>query len=481
MSKPPSLKPINEPPPEPWGTRYVLLLVSAFAQFVSFLITWPLWNVREDVPHLPVVEIGVGQISFGWLLVLSLIVIPFRPKLGVWLHFVLMLVASLFDQMRAQPQFLATWILMLATLGQSWKNYARCFLSSLWIWAGLHKVISADWNAHRAFNMASALGLDAESWFTTVAIVVAATEMLVGLLVWFKPKWGAIGCAMLHIGIAIYLSPIFHNWNYSVLPWNLATAVVGSWLIWTCDPQPTVRHRAAFAVFMILPAGFFVGWLDHGYSHVLYSGSIPQGLITRTDGSVELIKGWGELAVPFPNERRTLKQRFAADSEPGDRLHIRDPRFAFEDLHLIKRTTGIEQLERDDFFAVDSKSVSGVELDSRRHVFLLSLAGARMLKREDDAMIYAIEFKPAFYESQQLSYLPFLPNLEQIELSQTQVTDEDLKLLVDFPKLNAIGLNQTAITDRGIEILSKSTSLQHILVDGTAVSPQALERFLETR
>lgn len=459
----------------------MLLLISAFAQFVSLLITWPLWNVRTEIPHLPVFEIGIGQLSFGWLLVLSLLVVPIRPRLGIWLHFAVMLVACLFDQMRAQPQFLATWILMLATLGQSWKNYIRWFLSSLWIWAGLHKAISPDWNAHRAFDMAAAIGLDAESWFVTVAIAVAATEMLVGLFACFKPKWGAVGCVMLHVGIAIYLSPLFRGWNYSVLPWNLATVLVGSWILWTCDSDSTIRYRTAFAIFMTLPVGFFAGWLDHGYSHVLYSGSIPQGLITRTDGSVELIRGWGELAVPFPNERRTLKQRFDADAEEGDRLHIRDPRAVLDDLHFIKRATGIEQIDRANFFARDLASVSGVELDSRRHVFLLSLAGARLLKRSEVAMIYAIEFKPQFFESQQLSHLSFLPNVEQIQLSQASVTDEDLKLLVDLPKLNAIGLSQTTITDRGIEILSESRSLMEILVDGTGVSAQAMQKFSDSR
>ncbi len=471
----------RESTPKPWNTRYLLLLVSVFAQLISLMITWPLWNVRQDVPHLPVVDFGTDQLPFGWGLVLTLAFIPFRPRLGIWLHFALMLVASLFDQMRAQPQFLATWVLMLATMGNGWKNYVRWFLASLWIWAGLHKAISPDWNAHRAFHMADALGLDAAACFTTIAIVVAVTEILVGLLAWWIPKWGAVGCVMLHVGIAIYLSPLFRDWNYSVLPWNLATAIVGSWILWTCDVRSTIRQRAAFCVFMFLPIGFFVSWLDHGYSHVLYSGSTPQGLITRTDGSVEKIQGWDQLAVPFPNERRTLRQRFQADSKNGDRLHILDPRWALDDLYFIKRNDHVGQVDRHDFLTAGPDSVLGVELDSDRHVFLLTLAGARMLKREKDAMIYAIEFKREHFEAEQLSHVPFVPNLEQIQLSGTGVSDDDLKWLVDLPKLTAVGLNDTAITDRGIEILSRSDSLKTIQVDDTNVSPQALQQFLDSR
>ena len=121
----------HELPPQPWSTRYLLLLVAVLAQLLTLIITWPLWNVREQIPHLPVFDFLAPQLPFGWVLAMTLAVIPFRPKLGVWLHFAVMLVACLFDQMRTQPQFLANWILMLATLGHSWKNYTRWFLGSL--------------------------------------------------------------------------------------------------------------------------------------------------------------------------------------------------------------------------------------------------------------------------------------------------------------------------------------------------------------
>ena len=229
------------------------------------------------------------------------------------------------------------------------------------------------------------------------------------------------------------------------------------------------------------PLGFSSVGLDHGYSHVLYSDLTPKGLITRTDGSVEDIQGWGELAIPFPNERRTLKQRFEADSVDGDRLHILEPRWALEDLHFIKRRGEVIQVDRNEFISADSDSLPGVEMDSKRHVLSLAMAGAQMLKRHDDAMIYAIEIKPEHFASEQLSNLRFLPNIEQIQLSGTAVTDADLKWLIDLPKLTVVALNKTAITDRGIEILSESNSLETIQVDGANVSDEAMQKFLEAR
>ena len=179
---------------------------------------------------------------------------------------------------------------------------------------------------------------------------------------------------------------------------------------------------------------------------------VPEGLITRTDGSLETIEGWGELAVPFPRERRILKRRFEVDSSDGDRLHIREPRWALDDLHFLKRGGELVQVDRDEFFSASDDSVSGVEMDSQRHTLLLAIEGASMLKRSDEGMIFAIEFPPQYFKAEQLRHLRFLPNIEQIQLSDTTITDDDLKWLVDLPRLNVVALNKTAITDRGVEI-----------------------------
>ena len=219
------------------------------AQAIAIWITWPLWNVRTTgLPHLPVVA-GLPQISFGWILLLTLALIPFRPRTGVWVHFVVMLVATLSDQMRAQPQFLATWILMVAATYQTGAALTRWFLASLWIWAGVHKLVSPDWMSHRSANMTDALHLDVESFSMLVAYSVALSEIVVGLLAWFKPRWAAFGCVALHVGIVIYLGPLFRGWddsvfpwklaawNESVFPWNLATAVIGFWVLWNAGSR----------------------------------------------------------------------------------------------------------------------------------------------------------------------------------------------------------------------------------------------------
>ena len=64
-------------------------------------------------------------------------------------------------------------------------------------------------------------------------------------------------------------------------------------------------------------------------------------------------------------------------------------------------------------------------------------------------MIFGIEFQSPYFQGEQLEHLRFLPNIEEIQLSDTNVTDDDLKWLVELPKLEVIGLNGTAISNRG--------------------------------
>ena len=481
-------------PQKPFSLPFALLIVAVVAQTAAITITWPLWNVRSSgLPHLPVFP-SLPQISFGWLLLLTLAWIPLLRRTGVWIHFIVLLVATLFDQMRAQPQFLATWILMVAATYQTGAALTRWFLASLWIWAGAHKLISPDWMSHRSANMTHALRLDVESFSYIVAMTVALSEILVGLLAWLKPRWAAFGCVALHVGIVIYLSPLFRAWNYSVFPWNLATAVIGFWVLWNAEsrewfgqaPSKTSRHRLferlAFTVMMIVPAGFYVGWLDHGYAHVLYSDSIPRGLISKQDGSLSEIRAWGELAIPFPNERRLLKQHFGIVGQSGAKLHIRDPRPWLDDLYFQMTSDGPVEISRAEFFANDKDSIAGVELDSIRAKFILSRIGTTFRKRDSASMIWTVQFSPDKFDAEYLKYLDGISNVEEIQLADTSLTDADLSSLPALPKLVGLGLSRTNVTDHGIKQLMldrnrKFPRLEFILADGTNVSDELQERF----
>lgn len=384
----------------------------------------------------------------------------------------------MFDQMRTQPQFVCVAVLLVTSVHRDVRWVARWFLASLWLWAGLHKLLSPDWHGEQSWQLAAQLHLDPARHHQLLAVLVALYEILLGSLAVAVPRWAIALSVPLHLGISVALSPILANWNATVIPWNLATASVGSWLLWQV-PERTVGsgRRAAIAIGLLaIPAGFYVGWVDHYYAFVLYSDNVPRGLITTRDGCHE-IDTWSELNVAFPYERRLLRQYFQRAAEPGWKLHVADPRGWLGDEYWLKLSPGpIEQLSIDEFFDSRDGAVEGIAYDNRRCVFRLSIAGARLLKRRPQAMIYAVEIKPENYCLELLEQLGGLPNLEQLQLRDCGLDDEQLKSLPRLRKLVGIGLDGTDISDAALQTLRQQPRLRIVEADRTRVTAGALAR-----
>jgi hypothetical protein len=258
----------------------------------------------------------------------------------------------------------------------------------------------------------------------------------------------------------------------SVVPWNLCTAIVGYWIL-AVAPSFRAQSRlqwAVAAVLVVAPAGFYAGWVDHAFAHVLYSDNVPYGLMTTAEGAKPIAR-WGSFGVPFPHTRRALRQHFAMTADPGSKLHIADPRHWLPDAYFLKRVGGeVVEIDRARFLSSDDGGFSGIESDDPRAVFALSQAGARMLKRTADSMIYAVEIPPDRYHAALLRHLHRLPNVEQLQLAGCDVADDDLRLLVGCDNLQGIGLNDTNVTDAGLIHLSKLPRLNYRELENTGTS-----------
>ncbi len=439
-------------------SRFIILCVATIAQVLTIIITWPLWQVRDNdvAPNLPLFEFL--NFDYGIIVLASTLLVLLMPRKGIWINLGAFAVASVADQMRLQPQFLANWLLMLAAVSPIGTRVGRLFLISLWIWTGLHKFLSPDWFTHTSWDLMSQAGFSPSKVHYLFAVVVATSELGLGILALFKPRWAAFACPFLHVGIAIFLSPLFRDRNYSVIPWNLSMAAVGCWILWVESSRSKWKpwEYFLFAVLMIAPAGFYFSMIDRGYAHVLYSDNLPRGHITKSDGSHYGIVGWGDLAVPFPNERRLIKQYFETVSQPGDKLHIRDPRPFLRDQFFVMTDSSSKEIDRQQFFGQQAGIACGVGIDNKRNIFWLTKAGVRMLARERGDMVYAVEFNSNNYSTKLLRLAVELPNLEQIQLRGTSVTDQDLKLLHDLKRLNGIGLKDTGISRQALADLIRS-------------------------
>ena len=144
------------------------------------------------------------------------------------------------------------------------------------------------------------------------------------------------------------------------------------------------------------------------------------------------------------------------------------------------RIAVLEEISESEFFRATDESPTGIALDGRRFVFWLAGDGAQMSRRAKLSMIFSVELSPDLYHPRQLDWLAELPNVEQLQLAGTDVTDRDLAKLNRLPRLTAIGLENTGISDNGIRQLQESSNLERILFQDTKISSEAVQQLLNS-
>ena len=300
----------------------------------TVLLTWPLWQARDFPPLLPVADLP--QCNFGWPLLAACGLLAALPRLGLatcWIGFSL---AMLLDQTRIQPQVISMLMLSLATINwQPGVLVARASLASLWLFAGIHKLISP---AYYRFFVPWLLGCQ---WDSAAGVAVAASLALgeialgIGCLVPATRRLVAFGGVLLHLAALVLLSPIGLEWNSAVWPWNLALAAAslaivlpwGGWALGECWQESPDWVKAWAVGLLVMPLGYYVGIVDAYLAGCVYAYNTQRAFICtafdRTDmGGLEKI-----LNVPLPPAPRLFKAFFLQVGRAGTWVEIEDPRW----------------------------------------------------------------------------------------------------------------------------------------------------------
>ena len=459
------------------GPWYSLLVLCVLAQTITVVLTWRLWQVREYPINLPLFD--GPWISFGGPVLLSLLYVLIDPRRGAVIHIVVLAIACFADQYRIQPQFLSISILIFGCSTTQRQNYCRWYLIAMWFWAGTHKIFSPEWPMI-AWDILERSQLDADNFYRIFSWTIAFSEIILGIAAVLRPRLGAILCVMLHGAIAVFMTPLFFDFNASVIPWNLATAIVGFALFWNASASiPETRWgRVVVMGCLLLPIGFYGGWVDRGLAFVLYSGNMPRAAMTTKSG--RQILGDGEyLGVPFPEEQRHFHTMFEKMSNSGDKLHVTDRRPWSGDQFFVMGPKNIPlKISRREFSHQSPTEVKGIFVGDPVSIFILRRHGAKMLARESGGAVYAIEFDPKKFNGAVLRHLKGLPNLEQIQLADCDLIDEDLRALSELDALVGVGLSNTPISDRGLMYLSELKNLRVIEHQGSSITSEGLENVL---
>jgi uncharacterized membrane protein YphA (DoxX/SURF4 family) len=230
---------------------------------------------------------------------------------------------------------------MVGTLPWAWaRAIGRAHLIALWCWAGLNKLLSPDflgaagsgrWMARGLMDHPPGVLLDHFGY------AVALTELATGVLA-IVPRTrraAAVLALALHGGILYVLSPLRHDWNEAIWPWNVALAVAGFAFFWAWRERPLRALRglpapalALALAILVSPALWYVGRWDAYLSHHLYSDSAPVSLrcdaAGRCQSSVEAEQAMKAFNVPVPPEPRLFRAYFNRTCAPGGLLEIRE-------------------------------------------------------------------------------------------------------------------------------------------------------------
>ena len=206
--------------------RYAVFVAVLICLALTIVTTWSLWQVRQTPPNLPIFE-AVQPFNYQWLLMGSLVVALLAPRIGCLTLIAVLGVSMLGDLIRCQPQMFAMPILLIGCVWQRFQKISVWFLISMWIWTGVHKILSPHWFGPVMHGFGQHFGWSPETT-ALIAWLAPIAEITVGVLAILVPRLAAVGCVALHLGIAATLLAL--NWNFSVLYWNFATAIAGCYM-----------------------------------------------------------------------------------------------------------------------------------------------------------------------------------------------------------------------------------------------------------
>lgn len=317
------------------GSTEVARAACAVALAATYLVTWRTWNDRVDPPVLPLLS-PLSGLPFGVPLIASALAAVRYPRTASVLHAALVVLAVLGDQLRIQPEVASLALLLVAcSFGPSMRSVGRWHLSALWIWAGLHKLLSAGWTYGGAAYIARAA--EVPDHRSTIAVLLPVAELGLGLLSLRRSTWIAvrIGAPLLHVGIVGVL--VHDSWNEAVWPWNLALAVAAPVLFRPAEPmeasaRPTAARWATLAGLLLVlePVGTYLE-IGHPYlQHHLYSSSTPVATWCGGTGCRSDFDTFDSLRVPVPPWPHTYRAWFELRCNPDELLGITgyDTRFA---------------------------------------------------------------------------------------------------------------------------------------------------------
>ncbi len=302
----------------------IITRITAIACLISMLLCYKLWLNDRNFPVVPLFHfLPALHHPFDFILpafaavLLVCIAILRNPQRFIILFLVSAVLLMLLDQNRWQPWFYQ-YVLMFFIM--AFFNY-RCddtkqqaaivftfklMIAAIYFWSGLQKLnpnFLSDTFPWLMQPITDHLGPNSILHFRFLGYSFPLIETATGicLLIPALQKQAVIAAILMHVFILVILSPLGHNYNPVVWPWNVAMILFVLFLFYNdstytfADIRSTLHYNSSkfvLALFLCMPLfNFFNGW-DSYLSHNLYSGNTSGGVIFITDAVKEKIPAY---------------------------------------------------------------------------------------------------------------------------------------------------------------------------------------------
>ncbi|MBU6340902.1 MAG: hypothetical protein KGS48_05350 [Bacteroidetes bacterium] len=211
-----------------------LIRISVLGLLSGMALSCPLWfpvlyapfpitPIGDGIPENPVLISGLSV-----LMVLNAVALFWMPGQKMLLPglFVLIALNFGFNLNTAQPWVWCYWLLFWALWLDPDPLFAGLVAVSIYWWGGIFKVSPYFAEDNFPWFCGAFSWLEGLGKFPSLGYAIAVCEALFAPALWWIPtrRIARVVLVLFHLGIVLVLSPLGHDWNTVVIPWNIALA-----------------------------------------------------------------------------------------------------------------------------------------------------------------------------------------------------------------------------------------------------------------
>ncbi len=217
-------------------------------------------------------------------------------------------------------------------------------------------------------------------------------------------------------------------------------------------------------------------------------------LISALQARVAEVEGRiGELTVELRAARQPAEEAMEAETEAGERSSAASLKLQGATSWLVRlipaRFTGLTPEEAERLRELDLRDLGITDADLEHLEALSSLralslrgtavTGAGLIHIQGLDRLQTLELRGTKVTGPGLEHLP--AGIEALDLTDSLVSQDGLRLLPRLPSLRTLDLNRLALGDAAVEVLARYPSLRQVELDSTAITDDGIRRLLEIK